>query len=324
MRLLHTSLFVLSFVVCCLAVCERQGTGWTFSTASGHYYVSVKCINDTWEGAYAYAKTLSHPQWGQGYLWEINSFEERRQLSSSLLWPSYADNFVGGKDATGTNNWYWTGPASTTSFYNPTNGCTQYCNFNPGYPLPASNVPQGLRIRPSAGPGWIHAPTTEVVAEAWAFVEFGCCNCGNRGRCNETTCQCDCGNDYVGPNCEVYIGSCKYPGAPICEPVTPVCVKPSPTSAPTAAPTSAPVTPAPTTKPTTKPTPKPTTKPTPKPTTKPTQAPGACTDGFIRCVAAGTQPQFEVCDNGRWSTGQQCAPGTVCKPAGMSIVCDYA
>jgi chitinase len=66
-----------------------------------------------------------------------------------------------------------------------------------------------------------------------------------------------------------------------------------------------------------------------KTTTSATSAPtGSSTcsssnNGQMVCVAAGTSPQYQTCNNNAWVV-QSCASGTVCKTSGSSIYCDFA
>ncbi|OZJ02284.1 hypothetical protein BZG36_04819 [Bifiguratus adelaidae] len=48
----------------------------------------------------------------------------------------------------------------------------------------------------------------------------------------------------------------------------------------------------------------------------------ASTQGNYYCVAPGTSPNYQICNNGVYASGT-CGSGTVCKTSGSSIVCDY-
>ncbi|KAK9767871.1 hypothetical protein K7432_001977 [Basidiobolus ranarum] len=55
----------------------------------------------------------------------------------------------------------------------------------------------------------------------------------------------------------------------------------------------------------------------------PTATPATCNHGSYACEAPGTSAKFTICVWGRYES-QMCAPGTVCKTAGNSIICDWA
>eukprot|EP00026_Physarum_polycephalum_P014034 Phypoly_transcript_14501.p1 GENE.Phypoly_transcript_14501~~Phypoly_transcript_14501.p1 ORF type:complete len:274 (+),score=33.09 Phypoly_transcript_14501:89-910(+) len=259
---LFSSLFLLSLFASCFGECDVSGD-YSLVAVTGHYYRAIECYNETWEAANEYAHSLVHPDKGPGYLMTIGSAEEQNILySGRLLAPSSVDVFVGGYDEDGTNNWVWTGANTGETFYSTVRGCMEYCNFAVGQPAtPSSTGPQGLRLRLTR---WIAGSSTEVLSRAFGFVEFGCCDCALNGVCNETSCTCTCGSDWIGPHCDVYVGPCQDPTSPICVPAEPICIK---TSAPTDAPTNSP------TNPPTNPTDPPTYPPTNPPTNKPTHRP---------------------------------------------------
>ncbi|KAJ1663936.1 hypothetical protein IW140_003802 [Coemansia sp. RSA 1813] len=48
---------------------------------------------------------------------------------------------------------------------------------------------------------------------------------------------------------------------------------------------------------------------------------GACSpDGQMVCASSG----YQICNHGSWTATLPCAPGTACKAAGSSIICDFA
>ncbi|KAK9759747.1 hypothetical protein K7432_016943 [Basidiobolus ranarum] len=63
------------------------------------------------------------------------------------------------------------------------------------------------------------------------------------------------------------------------------------------------------------------TKTVPASDVKPT--PVACQDGAYQCADPGKSNKFTICSNGKL-VHQACAPGTVCRTFGQSIICDWA